>query len=372
MKRIGITGQSGFIGLHLFNILGLEPDRYERIIFNRTFFDNNELLDKFVEQCDVIIHLAGMNRHVDNQIIYDTNIEITQKLITSLKRTNSHAHVIFSSSSQEGSNNLYAKSKKEIRKLLSNWADESNNVFTGMIIPNVFGPFCKPYYNSVISTFSHQLTHELLPKIKNSSELKLIYVGELVKEIIKVIEDKISNHNFEVCHTSEINVAEILSLLEEFTSGYLKNGIIPLINTEFRLNLFNTYRSYIDMKDRYPQKINLFTDSRGSFAEVIRLNIGGQVSFSTTVRGNVRGNHFHTRKLERFTVIKGKALIQLRRIGTEEVIELYLDGDEPSYVDMPIWYVHNIKNISDEELYTIFWINEFYNPDDPDTYFEVV
>jgi UDP-2-acetamido-2,6-beta-L-arabino-hexul-4-ose reductase len=106
--------------------------------------------------------------------------------------------------------------------------------------------------------------------------------------------------------------------------------------------------------------------------EVIRLNVGGQVSFSTTVSGITRGNHFHTRKIERFAVIKGKALIQLRQIGTEKVLDFYLDGADPAYVDMPVWYTHNIKNIGEEELYTIFWINEFYDEKDPDTYFENV
>jgi len=125
----------------------------------------------------------------------------------------------------------------------------------------------------------------------------------------------------------------------------------------------------MDVKNHFPINFTKHTDARGSFVEVIRLGIGGQVSFSTTVPGITRGNHFHTRKIERFAVIKGKALIQLRKIGTNEVLEFYLDGEKPSYVDMPIWYTHNIKNIGDEVLYTNFWINEPYNPADADTYF---
>ncbi|HZW71599.1 MAG TPA: epimerase, partial [Hanamia sp.] len=113
-------------------------------------------------------------------------------------------------------------------------------------------------------------------------------------------------------------------------------------------------------------------DPRGAFVEVIRLNVGGQVSFSTTVPGITRGNHFHTRKIERFAVIKGKALIQLRQIGTDKVLNFHLDGNEPAYVDMPVWFTHNIRNTGEEELYTIFWINEFYDPKDPDTFFEDV
>jgi UDP-2-acetamido-2,6-beta-L-arabino-hexul-4-ose reductase len=128
----------------------------------------------------------------------------------------------------------------------------------------------------------------------------------------------------------------------------------------------------MDIKNHFPVSFVEHVDDRGSFVEIIRLGVGGQVSFSTTVPGITRGNHYHTRKIERFAVIKGKALIQLRRIGTDEVLDFYLDGDAPSYVDMPIWYTHNIKNIGDEVLYTNFWINEFYAPNDPDTYFENV
>jgi UDP-2-acetamido-2,6-beta-L-arabino-hexul-4-ose reductase len=128
----------------------------------------------------------------------------------------------------------------------------------------------------------------------------------------------------------------------------------------------------MDIANHFPVSFVEHTDDRGSFVEIIRLGVGGQVSFSTTIPGITRGNHYHTRKIERFAVIKGKALIQLRRIGTDEVLDFYLDGDAPSYVDMPIWYTHNIKNIGNEVLYTNFWINEFFDPNDPDTYFENV
>jgi UDP-2-acetamido-2,6-beta-L-arabino-hexul-4-ose reductase len=128
----------------------------------------------------------------------------------------------------------------------------------------------------------------------------------------------------------------------------------------------------MDIAGHYPVKLKMNTDDRGSFFETIKTQLGGQVSFSTTKVGITRGNHFHTRKIERFAVIKGKARIQLRRIGTSEVLNFDLDGNEPSYVDMPVWYTHNITNTGNEDLYTIFWINEFYDPADPDTYFENV
>lgn len=255
---------------------------------------------------------------------------------------------------------------------MNDWANECGGGFTGLVIPNVFGPFGDPYYNSVIATFSHQLTHNEEPRIDVDGELKLVYVAELVKEIRKIIEEKIFVSRYEVSHTTIIKVSEILVLLERFKAEYIEKGIIPAISNVFELNLFNTFRCYADIKNIYPFKFTQHKDNRGVFVEIIRLNMGGQISFSTTLPGVTRGNHYHTRKIERFAVIKGEALIQLRQVGTNEVMEFHLSGDEPSYVDMPIWFTHNITNIGTEELYTIFWINEFYNNNDPDTYFEAV
>lgn len=372
MIKIGITGQNGFIGTHLYNTLGLTPEKYTRIPFEKEWFTQPQKLEEFVKSCDSIVHLAAMNRHESQQVIHDTNIQLTQSLIDALQNTNSTPHIIFSSSLQEERDDLYGKSKKECRKRLAEWSDTSGGLFSGMIVPNVFGPFGKPYYNSFIATFCHQLTHNETPHIDNDGTVNLIYVGELVSEIIAQIEQKQNNHQYNVAHTQTIKVSEVLALLNNYKETYLEKGEIPEINSTFELNLFNTFRCYINHKDHYPVKFTQHTDPRGSFVEIIRLGVEGQVSFSTTVPGITRGNHYHTRKIERFAVIKGKALIQLRKIGTDEVMDFYLDGEEPAYVDMPIWYTHNIKNIGDEMLYTNFWINEPYDPNNPDTYFEEV
>lgn len=372
MKKIGITGQSGFVGKHLYNTLGLFPEEFERIDFDKTFFEDSQKLDEFVNGCDVIVHLAAMNRHHDPEVIYQTNTGLVKSLVESLKRTGSKAHIVFSSSTQEQRDNLYGKSKKEGREILVEWAEVSGGKVTGMVIPNVFGPFGNPFYNSVVATFCHQVSRNETPKIDVDGDLKLIYVGELVFVILKEIRSGISKPEFIVPHTSESKVSEILSLLNSYKEQYQDNGIIPATATAFELNLFNTYRCYMDIENHFPVKFTQHIDPRGAFVEVIRLNVGGQVSFSTTVPGITRGNHFHTRKIERFAVIKGKALIQLRQIGTDKILNFTLDGNEPSYVDMPVWFTHNIKNTGEEELYTIFWINEFFNPEDADTYFEGV
>lgn len=372
MLKIGITGQGGFVGCHLYNTLGLSPEEFERVSFERSYFDDITQLDAFVGQCDVIVHLAAMNRHDDQEVIYDTNVRLASSLKDALVRTGSKAHVLISSSTQEERDNLYGQSKKIGRELLAEWAAANGGAFTGLIIPNVFGAFGKPYYNSFIATFCHQLTHGENPAIATDGEVKLIYVQELVDLIVDQIRNRKTQNELWVSHTANKKVSEVLSLLENYKILYLERGEIPKINSVFEHNLFNTFRAYIDHKTHYPVKFTQHADPRGLFIEVIRLGIGGQCSFSTTVPGITRGNHYHTRKIERFAVIKGNALIQLRKIGTDEVLDFHLDETEPAYVDMPIWYTHNIKNTGHEELLTIFWINEHYDPRDPDTYFETV
>ncbi|MFT4733102.1 MAG: UDP-2-acetamido-2,6-beta-L-arabino-hexul-4-ose reductase [Sediminicola sp.] len=372
MKKIGITGQNGFVGFHLSQTINLQSDKFDLVPFDRSFFDKPELMDEFVAKCNVIVHLAALNRHNDPEEIYRINVGLTKKLVDSLNRTDCRPHVLISSSTQEERDNIYGKSKKEARQAIANWAEISGAIFTGMVIPNVFGPFGHPNYNSVVATFCHQVAHDEKPRIEVDGELKLIYVGELVSEILKNISATVNEAELLIDHTSELKVSAVLILLESFRKEYQGGGVIPQINSIFEHNLFNTYRCYMPKEEYFPRHFTKHSDDRGHFVELMRAGIAGQTSFSTTRPGITRGEHFHTRKIERFAVIQGKARIQLRRIGTEEVFDFELDGENPSYVDMPIWYTHNITNIGNEELITVFWINEPYNPEDPDTWFEKV
>ena len=372
MIKVGITGQPGFMGTHLFNWLNTKEE-IQTIPFEDSFFDDPKVLQDFVKQCDAIVHLAAMNRHDEPQEIYDTNVRLVNEVIDACDATASRPHILFSSSTQEEKDNLYGKSKTDGRVLFESWANENGARFTGLIIPNVFGPFGRPYYNSVVATFCHQLTHGEKPQIHVDGVVKLIYINELVDEFYKAIVDDGNEkvRSFVVPYSSEKKVSEILNLLEGYTRGYFENGLIPDLNDPFEKALFNTYRCYVP-EDSYPMKLAKHTDNRGAFVEVVRAQTSGQYSYSTTVPGITRGNHYHTRKAERFIVISGKASIQLRKVGTDKVIEYHLDGNEPSFVDMPIWYTHNITNTGDGELLTLFWINEPYDPSDPDTFFETV
>jgi UDP-2-acetamido-2,6-beta-L-arabino-hexul-4-ose reductase len=373
MIRVGITGQAGFVGTHLYHLMGTQPEVYERIPFEDAFFQDPAALRSFVKQCDVIVHLAAMNRHPDPQVIYETNLQLTQQLIDAMVAEGVTPQVLFASSTQEERDNLYGASKREGRERLATWAQTHGAAFVGCVIPNIFGPFGRPNYNSVVATFCHLLTHDGSPEIQVDGEIPLLYVGDLCGVFLDLIRRGVNDPCFRVPYQRVMKVSELLETLTSYRDLYLNQGVIPYLPTPFEVRLFNTFCGYIDHAKVYPMALKANTDARGSFVETMRLDrIGGQVSFSTTHPGVTRGNHYHTRKIERFAVIKGKALIELRRIGTNEVLSFEVDGAQPAFVDMPVWYTHNITNIGDDDLYTLFWINEFYNPEDPDTFFESV
>ncbi|MEG2036265.1 MAG: NAD-dependent epimerase/dehydratase family protein [Mucinivorans sp.] len=366
--KIGITGQAGFVGTYLYHYLGLEPDTFERVPFEDSFFSDMLALRRFVKQCDVIVHLAAMNRNESEQVIYDTNIRLVQSLIEAMESEDVTPHVFFSSSTQETKDNLYGRSKFIGRKMFEDWAARYGASFSGLVVPNVYGEFSRPNYNTFIATFAHKLVCGEQPTIVVDSDVRLIYVGSLCKFIISQFAEK-GIRKIEVPWDFEKKVSEILTLFENYKCTYFEQGCIPALRDCNEVNLFNTFRSYME-----PRCVKLVphVDIRGTFVETMKLGVGGQVSLSTTARGVTRGNHYHTRKIERFVVIKGHAVIELRKIGDNRVYSFEVDGSEPSYVDMPVWYTHNIRNVGKEDLYTQFWINEWYNPADGDTYFETV
>ncbi|MDP4266271.1 MAG: NAD-dependent epimerase/dehydratase family protein [Bacteroidota bacterium] len=369
--KVGITGQSGFMGTHLFNFLTIKSDEIELMPFEDSFFENDNKLKEFIGSCDKIVHLAGMNRHGDSQVIYDTNIRLANQLIKNASEIKHFPHIIFSSSIQEDSDNPYGRSKKEARLLMQKWAEKNNVRFNGLIIPNVFGPFGKPFYNSVIATFSYQLTHNQEPKIQIDSDLKLIYINELTEIFYKAIKGKISENEYRVEHTSEYKVSDILEKMKSYKTIYLQNKIIPDLWINFDIALFNTFRSYIDYSNN-PVYLDVHSDNRGNLFEIIRTLTKGQIFYSTTKPGITRGNHYHTRKIERFCVIGGKALIKLRKIGVDKVYEYEVNGDRPSFIDIPLFHVHSITNIGNENLFTLFWTNELFDPEDPDTFSQLI
>lgn len=370
--KVGITGQSGFIGYHLNALLKQKSDQIEIIPFEDEYFSEQKLIDKFVSDCDAVVHLAAMNRGNDADL-YDTNIRLVKTLISALKNTGKKIHLLHASSVQESRDNPYGRSKKDGDKLFRDWAAGSGSRHTALIIPNVFGAFGKPFYNSVIATFCFQLTHNQKPEIHIDAELPLIYVNDLAA----VICDEITGQNAEGIRTRRVNesaaikVSELLQRLNGFQKEYLIEGIIPELPTDFDVALFNTFRSYLDYS-YFPRKLEIRSDDRGYLFEQIRARCGGQTFFSLTHPGITRGNHYHMKKFERFCVVSGDARIRFRKIGSGEIIEYSVNGRDPAYIDIPIYHTHNIENTGKTPLLTLFWSNEFYNPENPDTIFERV
>ncbi len=369
--NIGITGMVGFVGSHLKERLNREEGLAVIQPFEDSYFSEPDKLREYLQKCGVVVHLAAMNRGEPDEI-YRVNIELVKKLISCLEETGKTPHVIFSSSTQCDLDNPYGRSKQEGMRLLADWAKRNKTTATLLVIPNVFGDSGRPFYNSVIATFCYQLSHGEQPKIMVDKEMGLIYVNELTELICKVIKNPNNGVNeIRVPPTSAFKVTEVLALLQKFKEYYYDKRTVPQFSNSFERNLYNTFITYMDsIAFEQPLKVN--SDQRGSLVEVVKQEGAGQIFFSTTKPGITRGNHYHTRKMEKFCVVKGEGLIRMRGIGTDKVIEFKVSGEKPAAVEMPIFYTHNISNVGKEEMLTLFWTNELFDPKDPDTFFEEV
>lgn len=367
--RIVISGHNGFIGGHLVRNISLRYSDAEIIALEKEDFKSENFNDK-IQKNDLIFHLAGVNRADTQEEVFEENKKLNTALLDHLNEIKFSGKLFFSSSLQEDSSSLYGRAKKEARIEYERLSEELDFKFYFLKTPNVFGPFCKPNYNSFIATFSDKLIKNETPTIIQDNKVILIFINDLIHSILQLLDDHSPKIGSDVLQ--EFKVSEVLKKLMLFKQQYLEKGEFPELETSFDLDLFNTFRSYIDLKTFYPKKHILHSDKRGFFSELSRSGSKGQSSFSTTKPQITRGNHFHTRKIERFSVIKGKARIQLRKYLSDEIISFELDGENPSFVDMPVWYTHNITNIGEDELLTFFWINEPYDENDPDTYMENV
>lgn len=368
MKVVGITGASGFIGWHLRAFLFRQGIINPILIDEKDFTDKKSLAKK-ISQCDFVVHLAALNRGDDRQV-YATNVGLTSQLIQACETANATPHVIFASSTHRAKNTAYGKSKKASERILRTWAKKHKAIVTNLILPNVFGEYGKPFYNSVVATFCYQLARDDRPKIISDTVIEFIHAQQVAETIHNFIK-KPSNVDFRV-QGEKIKISQLLAVLTKMRDVYVGNTI-PRFEQPFERNLFNTLRSYfLTATDFFPKTFELKSDERGSLFEMIKHYSGGQFFASTTKPGVVRGNHYHTKKFERFTVIQGKAEIALRRLLTDKIIKFKVNGKQPVFVDMPTFCAHNIKNIGKEDLITLFWSDEIFNPNDTDTYQEKV
>lgn len=371
MKNIGITGKSGFIGSYISNYIRVFGKGAYRITdIKDVYFKDPDRLARSVRSCDVILHLAGISRS-EHDDIYERNMGLTRSLVDAISQIKTAPHVVFFSSIHENRKDSYGRSKKDSRLFLARWAKEHGVTFTGLIIPNVFGPFSRPFYNSAVATFCYQMVNGQEINIEENRILDLIYVDNLARFVLKIVEEKKHASLARVPADKSISVAGLVRQLNVYRSQYLENMVIPRLRRGFDQDLFNTLVSFIPKEARVVP-LEPHKDKRGVLYECVKTANEGQSFFSTLVSGAVRGNHFHIRKIERFCVIDGEAEIGLRKIGSKKIDYYQLNGKQPAIVDVPIWHTHNIINKSKRTVTSLFWSNELLNPNDMDTYYEEV
>lgn len=367
---VGVTGPRGFIAGHLLRQLG--TDATLRVLpCSRETLSQPAELKAFVAQCRTIVHLAGMNRG-NEQEIYDTNVELVERLVAAMLDAGRTPHVVFASSTQRDRSTAYGRSKKVGETRLREWANESGAPLTIVVIPHVFGPGCRPYYNSVVATFCHQLSHDQQPVLIDDQQLALVWISDLVDAIGDLIRARRPGvQEARVAESARPTVSELLAKLQAMCDSYFDANIVPNLADPFDANLYTTFLSHVELED-HRHLPRLHTDARGQLFEIMRLAGGGQIFFSTTKPGVIRGNHFHSRKVEWFCVVRGQAAIRIRRVGDTKVREFRVSGEKPEFISIPALHTHQIENVGSEDLLTMFWCNEIFEPGDPDTFQEKV
>lgn len=366
MARIVITGAEGFLGWHASARLHGEK-AHQAVRVGRAEFSDPARLAEALGQADAVFHIAGMNRGADEEV-ERTNVSLAEALVGALDASGSAAHVVFANSTHIDRDTPYARGKRAAAAALRAWAERREARFTDLVLPNLFGECGRPFYNSVVSTFCHQLAAGETPRIHQDNEIELLHAQDAVAHMLDAVTQARVGTVRSGGH--RVRVSTLLARLTEMSSQY-ERQLIPALSDPFELALFNTLRAY-RYPARYPVALELREDARGSLFEAVRTLHGGQCFLSTTKPGVTRGNHYHRGKLERFLVVQGEAAIRIRRLFTDEVCEFAVTGDKPAYIDMPAFHTHNITNTGTGTLLTMFWAHEIFDPAAPDTYAEAV
>ncbi len=365
--RVGITGARGFVGWHLrcyLHSLGDAVDEVRQA--DRASFSDAGSLRQFVAGLDVIVHLAGVNRASDEEL-GEGNMGPARQLVEVLVDQGAKPCLLYASTTHAVSpTTVYGQAKKDVSDVFAAWASNSGARFINLIIPHVFGEYCKPFYNSGVATFCRQLVNGEEPEINPDGRLELIHVQDLVELMVDLYRQGFGG-DYRV-EGAPISVPEVVSRLRGMLATYVDKVRLPNLSDALNRRLFNTLRSYIDYPDRN-RLMTLHSDNRGWLVETVKAGSGGQCFVSSTHPGITRGNHYHRYKVERFFVLQGKAEICLRKLYTDEVIRYQVSGEKPGFVDIPTLHTHSITNVGDDELITLFWADEYFDPNNPDTYF---
>lgn len=387
--NILVTGANGFVGKNLTARLETLRDGRDRTrpslqigeIYRCTRETSPEALADCCKKADLVVHLAGVNRPKDPEEFAAGNTDFTRTLLETLRKSGNRCPVLLASSIQASltgrfAGSPYGQSKKAAEELLLAYGEETGAA--GMIyrLPNLFGKWCRPNYNSVVATFCHNISRELPITVSDPAvELELVYIDDLIDEILDAMEGHPHRSEGAYCRvpvSHRVTLGEIVRLLHSF-HDQPRTLLLPEIpEGSFEKKLYSTYLSYLPPeKIAFPLKMNV--DERGSFTELLKTASCGQVSVNISKPGITKGQHWHNSKWEFFMVVAGHGLIQERRIGSDEKIEFEVSGDQIQAVHMLPGYTHNIINLSEtESLVTVMWANELFDPSRPDTYFEEV
>ena len=397
--NILITGAAGFVGKNLTAALQAIRDGKDRThpeleigeLYLYDIDSPNELLEEACAKADFVFNLAGVNRPQNQEEFMQGNFGFASTLLNTLKKHNNCCPVMISSSIQATCigryDSEYGRSKKAGEELLFAYGDETGAKVLVYRFPNLFGKWCRPNYNSAVATFCNNIANDLPITVNDPAvQLELLYIDDLVDEMVAALEGREHRCEFEGIDTvltengrycaapisHKVTLGEIVELLDSFKSQPQALIMPEIPYNSFAKKLYSTYLSYLPKeKVSFPLKMNI--DSRGSFTELLRTEKCGQFSVNISKPGITKGQHWHHTKWEFFIVVSGKGLIQMRKIGSDEVLNFEVSGDKIEAVHMLPGYTHNIINLSDtEDLVTVMWANELFNPDKPDTFFEVV
>jgi UDP-2-acetamido-2,6-beta-L-arabino-hexul-4-ose reductase len=366
VSRALVTGSAGFIGRRVSDLLrraGHEVLTYEAA-------DTRDRLGELLAKSDFVFHFAGVNRPRDLTDFENINADLTRELCELAGRSESNPVIVLASSTQALLDNPYGVSKRHAEEAVERAAKNGGRAVI-FRLPNVFGPGCRPNYNSVVATFAHNAANGLPLEIHDPErEVTLVYVHDVAKAMLGVIESPPpvgTTELREVSPGSRTTLAELAATFNAFRQSR-STATGPQVSDEFRRKLYATYLSYLEPDD-FGYDLSASTDGRGALAEFLKSEVAGQLFISRTHPGAVRGNHYHHTKTEKFLVVEGTGIIRFRRVdGTSEVLEYVVDGTDFRVVDIPPDYAHSIENVGSGELVVLFWASEIFDPAAPDTF----
>lgn len=362
--RILVTGSRGFIGRNLVTRL-TEAGVHEVLEFTRQ--DAPTRLPELISQADAVVHLAGSNRPTDPADFELINVGLTRELTDALLAAGRAIPLVLASSIRVLDDTPYGRSKRDGERVASNYAELSGHPVSILRLPNVFGKWCRPDYNSVVATFCHNIARDLPIRIDNPhTELELVHVDTVVDAILAALGNAKRELAWPtVGPTTRISLGDLAARLREFRQSR-QNLVIDAVGTGFLRALYSTYVSYLP-PDLFTYDLVRHEDARGTFVEFVRTGNAGQMSFFTARPGATRGAHYHHTKTEKFLVLSGTALFRFRNLDGGETLEIIVRGEESRVVETVPGWIHSISNIGQDELIVMLWVNEIFDENRPDT-----